>query len=112
MKILVARGTGFIGSHVVRELLSLDPEISIRLLTRRAQTANRWGRRVEFTQANVTKPATLVSSAAGVDVAVQAVQFPNHPMENPALGWTFLEVDGKGTRNMVEACKTARVRRF
>jgi uncharacterized protein YbjT (DUF2867 family) len=112
MKVLVAGGTGFIGTNVVRELLSLDPGISIRILTRRAQTANRWGKQVEFTQANVTKPATLPSAVTGVDIAVHAVQFPNHPVENPALGWTYLEVDGKGTRNMVEACENARVRRF
>jgi NADH dehydrogenase len=93
-------------------LLSLDPDISIRILTRRAQTANRWGKRVEFTQANVTKPATLPSAVSGVDVAIHAVQFPNHPIENPALGWTYLEVAGKGTRNIVQACKEARVRRF
>src|SRR6185295_2374981 len=109
MKVLVAGGTGFIGTYVVRELLSLDPDLSIRILTRRAQTANRWGRRVEFAQANVTKPATLPPAVAGIDVAVHAVQFPNHPIENPALGWTYLEVAGKGTRNIVQACKDARV---
>ena len=112
MKVLVAGGTGFIGNYIVRELLSLDPDISIRILTRRAQTANRWGKRVEFAQANVTKPATLPSAVSGVDVAVHSVQFPNHPIENPALGLTYLEVAGKGTRNVVQACRDARVGRF
>jgi len=112
MKVLVAGGTGFIGTYVVRELLSLDPDLSIRILTRRAQTANRWGRRVEFAQANVTNPATLPPALAGIDVAVHGVQFPNHPIENPGRGWTYLEVAGKGTRNIVQACKDARVRRF
>lgn len=105
-------GTGFIGSHAVKELLALYPGTSIRILTRRLQTGNPWGRRVTFVQANVTAPATLPPAVAGIDAVVHCVQFPNHPVEDPAKGWTYLEVDGKGTKNVVEACKRAGVRRF
>jgi NADH dehydrogenase len=43
---------------------------------------------------------------------VNAVQFPNSPIENRRKGWTFEEVDLKGTRNQVDAAKEAGVRRF
>lgn len=105
-------GTGFIGSHVVRELLALYPAIPLRILTRRLQTGNPWGRRVTFVQGNVTAPATLPPAVAGIDAVVHCVQFPNHPVEDPARGWTYLEVDGKGTKNLVEECKRTGVRRF
>jgi NADH dehydrogenase len=49
---------------------------------------------------------------SGVDVVVNAVQFPGSPIENRRKGWTFEEVDLKGTRNQVDAAKAAGVRRF
>jgi NADH dehydrogenase len=48
----------------------------------------------------------------GVDIVVNAVQFPGSPIENRRKGFTFEEVDLKGTRNQVDAAKRAGVRRF
>jgi NADH dehydrogenase len=48
----------------------------------------------------------------GIDCVINAVQFPNSPIENRRKGWTFEEIDLKGTRNQVDAAKTAGVRRF
>lgn len=112
MKILVNGGTGFIGSHILNELLSRYPQASIRILSRRVQTANPWGNRVEFVQGNVVTPGTLSAAVENVDIVVHCVQFPNHPVENPSKGWTYLEVDAKGTRNMVRICENQGIRRF
>jgi uncharacterized protein YbjT (DUF2867 family) len=43
---------------------------------------------------------------------VHAIQFPNHPVEDPSKGRTYLEVDGKGTEVAVRAAKRVGVRRF
>jgi NADH dehydrogenase len=40
------------------------------------------------------------------------VQFPGSPIENRRRGWTFEEVDLKGTRHQVDAAEQAGVRRF
>jgi NADH dehydrogenase len=47
-----------------------------------------------------------------VHAVIHCVQFPGHPIENPEKRWTFQEVDVRGTRNMLEACGRAGVRRF
>jgi NADH dehydrogenase len=43
---------------------------------------------------------------------VQAIQFPNHPVEDKKRGRTYLEVDGRGTEVAVAAAKRVGVRRF
>jgi len=112
MKILVAGGTGFVGSHIVAALLESMPEVTVRVLSRRAPTYNRWGPRVEHIQGNVTIGATLPVAVLDAEVVIDCVQFPGHPVENPAKGWTYRRVDGIGTKNLLEACERVGTRRF
>jgi NADH dehydrogenase len=112
MRVLVTGGTGFIGSHVVAALLARLPEAAIRVLSRRVQTAHRWGRRVQVVQGNVTQPASLAAALTGVDAVIHCVQFPGNPVEDPARGWTWWNVDARGTENLAAAARAWGCRRF
>jgi len=48
----------------------------------------------------------------GIETVINAVQFPNNPIERKSKGYTFEEVDYKGTVNQVNAAKAAGVTRF
>jgi len=112
MNLLVAGGSGFIGSHIVRELIEHSPESAVRILTRKTKAESPWGPRVQYAAGDVTVPQSLTALLQGVDVVIHCVQFPNHPVENPAKGWTYERVDGQGTWNLVNACMPAGVHRF
>jgi NADH dehydrogenase len=108
--VLVAGGTGFIGSRVVDELLRKgDHRISV--MTRDPARA-RPKADVQYVRGDVSDPASLDAATRGVEVIVHAVQFPNHPVENPRKGWTYERVDGAGTERMVAAAVKNGVKRF
>jgi NADH dehydrogenase len=109
--ILVSGGTGFIGSAVVAELLRRGEKVAVlgRDLTR---IRRRFGDDVEARAADVRKPETLPPAMAGVEIMINAVQLPNSPIESKGRGWTFEEVDYKGTCNQVDAAKAAGIKRF
>jgi uncharacterized protein YbjT (DUF2867 family) len=110
MNVLVAGGTGFIGSRIVDALLAKGGH-RILVMTRNPATA-RPKQGVEYVQGDVSDPASLEMATRGVDVVVHAVQFPNHPVENPRKGWTYQQVDGEGTARMVAAASKNGVKRF
>lgn len=107
--VLVAGGTGFLGSACTRTLHDRGHRVAV--LSRRPDgVADRFpGREVEGRGGDVTRPDTLAGVLEGVDVVVQAVQFPGFPVENPARGHTFREVDARGTANMAAAAARAGV---
>jgi uncharacterized protein YbjT (DUF2867 family) len=109
--VLVTGGTGFIGSHIVRRLLANGhrPVVMSRRPDR-AGTSLPPG--VEVRQGDVGDPASLRRAMEGVDVVINAVQFPNHPVQNPRRGWTYMKVDGEGTERQVAAAREAGVKRF
>ena len=109
--ILVCGGTGFVGSAIVRELQERGEAAAV-LGRDAARVRQRFGEGVEARVADVRDAAALPSALAGADVVVNAVQFPTSPIEVKRRGWTFEEVDYKGTRNLVDAAKAAGVRRF
>src|SRR5687767_3293849 len=109
--ILVSGGTGFLGSSVVAELLRRGERVAV--FGRDAgKIRRRFGETVEARQGDVRNAASLSGAMAGVDILINAVQFPNYPMENAGRGNTFELVDYQGTRNQVDAAKQAGVKRF
>jgi uncharacterized protein YbjT (DUF2867 family) len=108
--ILVSGGTGFVGSAVVKYLLDRGEEVAV--LGRDASKIRSTFGKVEPRQANVQEPDGLQQAMQGIDVVVNAVQFPTSPIEVPRRGWTFEATDFRGTVNQIEAAKAAGVRRF
>ena len=115
MKVLITGGTGFIGSHVCNELLvrpELGADSRVLCMTRDPEGKHHDDPRVVFVAGDVRDAASLERVVEGVDTVVHCVQFPNHPVENPGKGYTYMEIDAKGTERLVEACQKARVRRI
>lgn len=110
MKIVVAGGTGFIGREVVRRLL--QDGLHEVVATTRTPERDLWGGRVRLEQAFAGDRLTLGKAFTGADVVVQAIQFPNHPVEDPSKGRTYMETDGHGTTVAVETARRVGVRRF
>src|SRR5689334_4650435 len=97
MRIVVAGGTGFIGRHVVQELLDRGGH-EVVVTSRQPESQDRWGGRVRLVQAFAGDDVSLGKAFTGADVVVQCIQFHNHPVEDPAKGRTYMEVDARGTQ--------------
>jgi NADH dehydrogenase len=109
--ILVTGGSGFVGSAIVKELLRRGEKVAV--LGRDAdKIRRRLGTSVDARVGDVSDPKSLGAAMQGIDTVINAVQFPGSPIENRRKGYTFEEVDLKGTRNQVDAAKSAGVRRF
>jgi len=109
--ILVAGGTGFIGSQVVKKLVERGHQVTV-MSRNPAQSRNLLPAGIEVRPGDVTDLAALKKAMSGVDVVISAVQFPNHPVENARRGHTYMEVDGYGTTRQVEAAKANGVKHF
>lgn len=110
--ILVTGGAGFTGTAVVRELARRGKQIVV--LTRNAPSvAKRFpGLDIEAREGNVTDPVSLADAFSGIETVIDCVQFPNSPIENKGKGWTFENVDRRGTEHQAAAAKQAGVSRY
>jgi nucleoside-diphosphate-sugar epimerase len=107
MRVVVAGGTGFIGRRVVDRLRAAA--VDVTTLSRHAPRTPAPG--VRHVVADARDEAALGVAFAGADVLVQAVQFPNHPVERPSRGHTYWEFDALGTERAARAAQAAGVRR-
>ncbi|MDZ7849801.1 MAG: NAD(P)H-binding protein [Halodesulfurarchaeum sp.] len=103
MNVLVTGGTGFVGTHLCRELDSRGHAVTA--LSRSADGGDLPGS-VEVVVGDVTDPDTLAEPMAGQDVVVNLVALA--PLFQPKGGDEMHErVHLRGTRNVVAAAEEA-----
>lgn len=112
MKIVVAGGTGFLGRYIARALADSGHEVAIlgRSAAKVASIPMLAG--LGAVEGDVTDPSSLAGALNGAEAVVNAVQFPNHPIEVPRKGLTYDRYDRQGTENLVAAAEAAGVQRF
>lgn len=106
MKVVVAGGTGFVGSRIVKHLSGAGHEVTV--LTRDPKKVTDF----KAVKGDVTNPGLLKGTLDGAAAVVGAAQFPNHPVEVPRKGLTYDRYDRMGTEHLVEEAKRAGVKRF
>jgi uncharacterized protein YbjT (DUF2867 family) len=105
MTILVTGGTGFVGTAVVHELRARD--LAVRVLVRGPRSAERvqaWGAEVAY--GDVTDAAAVLAAARGCTHVVHLVAIIRGRERD------FEQVMVRGTRNVIDAARTAGVQRF
>ncbi len=108
--IAVAGGTGFVGGEIARELRRRGRRVVV-LSSRGEEARGQLPDDIELRIADVRHPDDLPAALAGVDELVIALAFPGLPVEQPGKGYTFMEVDARGTERLVRAAREAGVAR-
>lgn len=107
--ILVTGASGYVGSHITRGLVQSGE--AVRALIRDRARAEREGRlrglSIDWQVGDVLQPESLRAALEGVQAVVHTVAIAIEQR-----GLTYEQVNYQGTVNLVEAARTAGVKRF
>ena len=107
MKTLVTGTTGFLGSAIVRELLTAGRAVKV-LVRPGADRGNIEGLDVEPVEGDLTDPDSVQRALAGCDVLYHAAAYYSLWDKNRRL---IYDINVQGTRNLLEAAQRAAVRK-
>lgn len=108
MKILVTGGTGFIGSNLVKALTAKRKDVRC-LIRNKSDITSLKGLKLETVKGDLTDRHSLPEATKGVEIVYHLAAVTN------LLGGkidTYQLVNVDGTRNILEACLTAGVKKF
>lgn len=109
MRVLVTGGLGYLGAHVAERLAGAGHEV--RILGRSARPeADEWLKRFEFLPADVADAAAVADACEGMDAVVHTAAL--NAAASDADDRAALEVNGWGTRNVLESARRHEVMRF
>jgi len=104
MKIFVSGGTGFVGSHLVRELLGRGHELRLLTHHRGKSTAG-----VELVEGDVTRPECFEAALNGCDAVINLIGIIR---EFPSQGITFERLHIQATAAMLAAAQKSGIKRY
>ncbi|MFM7718499.1 MAG: NAD(P)H-binding protein [Actinomycetota bacterium] len=111
-EVVVAGGSGFIGSAVVRRLVARGDRVRV-MTAHPGRSADRIrAAGAEPVEGDLLRAETLRPALEGAEVVVQSLSFPSFPVEKPSRKWTFTEFEHHGTERLVTAAKEAGARRY
>jgi uncharacterized protein YbjT (DUF2867 family) len=105
MKVFIAGGTGFVGSHVIAELKNKGYELCV--LVHKRHFVSDCG--LEHVEGDVTSQKSLAAAMKGCDAAINLVGIIR---EYPSQGMTFERLHVQATANMISACKKSGISRY
>jgi nucleoside-diphosphate-sugar epimerase len=107
MRALVTGGTGFVGSHLVDELLKNDYTVKV-LIRPNSNLSYLKGKPVSFVTGDLSDKSSLITACKGNDVIFHVAALP-HEQRHLRL---FYKVNTKGTKNLLEASTYYNIRNF
>ncbi|OIB56338.1 complex I NDUFA9 subunit family protein [Natrialba sp. SSL1] len=110
MKVLVAGGTGFIGSHLCTELAERGHEVTSLSRNPTSEDAANLPDEVDLASGDVSDFDTIVDTVDGHDAVVNFVSLS--PLYQPPSGTDHETVHLGGTENLVRAAEDGDVERF
>lgn len=109
--ILITGGLGYLGGRIAAHLTNASPEISLRLMTRPdRERIPRWAVGLDLVRADLRDQASLEPALDGIDTVIHLAAVDEiESQKDPGLA---LEVNGRGTHRLLEACREQGVARF
>jgi dihydroflavonol-4-reductase len=105
VRVLVTGATGFLGTHLVNELLAAGQQV-VALCRQPAPALTELG--VTVVRGDVLEPASIAAAAAGCERVFHAAGFVSRKPEHAE---ELYAVHVAGTRNVLTACRAAGVRK-
>lgn len=110
-KVLITGGLGYVGGRIATHLAQPGSSNSIRLMTRRdSDKVPEWAKGMDLAQTNVLDDPGLEAALEGIDTVIHLAAANEIDCgKDPDLA---LEVNGRGTHRLLEACRMAGINRF
>jgi nucleoside-diphosphate-sugar epimerase len=112
-RFLVTGGAGFIGSHIVEELVRRGSAVRVldNFSSGRRENLAPVLKRIELIKGDLRSKKTCLAAAKGAEVVLHQAALRSVPksMRNPE---EYNEVNIQGTLNMLAACRENKVKRF